>query len=107
MSVMHLILRSICRNYDPRLLPIKQHNTRLHCWITATRNRLGGDDGMSKRTEWNLLKKEFDALTRNESVRPDHLEELFDHQIRRRFGQLISKAMGQQSDFGLRSQVNP
>jgi tRNA U54 and U55 pseudouridine synthase Pus10 len=43
-----------------------------------------------------LIEKEFDALARNETVRPDHLEE--NHQIRRRFGQLISKAMGEQSD---------
>ena len=62
---------------------------------------------MSKRTEWNLLKKEFDVLTRNESARPDDLEELFDHQIRRRFGELISEAMGQQSNFGIRSQSKP
>lgn len=62
---------------------------------------------MLKRTEWNLLKKEFDMWARNESARPDDLEELFDYQIRRRFGELISKAMGQQSNFGVRSQGKP
>jgi hypothetical protein len=35
------------------------------------------------------LKNEFDVSARNESARPDDLEELFDHQIRRRFGELI------------------
>jgi hypothetical protein len=62
---------------------------------------------MSKQTEWNILKKEFDVLARNESVRPDDLEELFDHQIRRRFGELISKSMGYESNFGARSRGKP
>ena len=57
----------------------------------------------AKANEWNLLKKEFDALARDESARSDDLEELFDHQIRRRFGELISKVIGNPSDYGIRS----
>jgi hypothetical protein len=54
-----------------------------------------------KANEWNLLKNEFDALVRNESVPQDDLEQLLDHQIRRRFGELISRAIGNQSDYGI------
>jgi len=42
---------------------------------------------MPDRSEWNLLKEQFDALVRDESARQDDLEKFFDHQIRRRFGQ--------------------
>jgi hypothetical protein len=37
---------------------------------------------------------------RDESARQDDLEQLFDHQIRRRFGQEIAKAMGAPTDYG-------
>jgi hypothetical protein len=56
---------------------------------------------MTDRSEWNLLKEQFD-LVRDESARQDDLEQLFDHQIRRRFGQAIAKAMGQSTDYGSR-----
>jgi len=57
---------------------------------------------MSDRSEWNLLKKQFDALMRDETARQDDLEKLFDHQIRRRFGQAIASAMGDRTDYGVR-----
>jgi hypothetical protein len=58
---------------------------------------------MQDRSEWNLLKEQFDALVRDESARQDDLEQFFDHQIRRRFGQAIAKAMGHPTDYGVRS----
>ena len=57
---------------------------------------------MSDRSEWNLLKKQFNALMREETARLDDLEQLFDHQIRRRFGEAIASAMGDQTDYGVR-----
>ena len=48
----------------------------------------------SNPNEWNLLKEEFDALVHNEGVRQDDLEQVLDHQIRLRFGELIAWAAG-------------
>ena len=47
--------------------------------------------GDLKTNEWNLLKDQFDALTYGESVREDSIEKLFDDQIRRRFGEWITR----------------
>ena len=44
-----------------------------------------------KTNEWNLLKDQFDALVHDESVREDGIEKFFDYQIRRRFGQWITR----------------
>ena len=55
---------------------------------------------MSERSEWNLLKEQFDAMVRNDCARPDDLEQLLDHQIRLRFGEAIATAMGQPTDYG-------
>lgn len=44
--------------------------------------------------EWKLLKDQFDALIRNESARSDDVDELlFDDEIRRRFGEMISSSL--------------
>jgi hypothetical protein len=48
--------------------------------------------GDPKSKEWNLLKDQFDALVHDESVREDSIETFFDHQIRRRFGEWITRA---------------
>ncbi|MGB8892932.1 MAG: hypothetical protein WCD13_01230 [Pseudolabrys sp.] len=47
--------------------------------------------GDLKTNEWNLLKDQFDALAYSESVREDSIEKLFDDQIRRRFGEWITR----------------
>ena len=48
--------------------------------------------GDPKSKEWNLLKDHFDALVHDESVREDSIETFFDDQIRRRFGEWITRA---------------
>jgi hypothetical protein len=40
-----------------------------------------------QRGEWKLLKDQFDALIRND------VEKLFDDEIRRRFGEMISSSL--------------
>ena len=45
-----------------------------------------------KTNEWNLLKDQFDALVHDESVHEDSIEKFLDDQIRRRFGEWISRA---------------
>ena len=47
---------------------------------------------MSKTNEWNILKRQFDALVHDESVGADPIEKTFDAQIRRRFAELINRA---------------
>jgi hypothetical protein len=44
-----------------------------------------------KTNEWNLLKDQFRALVRDES-RDESIEKFFDYEIRRRFGEAISRA---------------
>ena len=48
--------------------------------------------GDPKPNEWNLLKDKFGALVHDESVHEDSIEKLLDDQIRRRFGEWISRA---------------
>ena len=48
--------------------------------------------GDPKTNEWNLLKDQFDALVHDESVREDSIEKFLDDQIRRRFGDWITRA---------------
>lgn len=48
--------------------------------------------GDPKPNEWNLLKDQFDALVHDESVHEDSIEKFLDDQIRRRFGEWISRA---------------
>jgi len=44
-----------------------------------------------KTNEWNLLKQQFDALADEESPNADSIEEIFDMEFRRRFGELINQ----------------
>ena len=44
-----------------------------------------------KPNEWNLLKQQFDALADEESADADSIEEIFDMEFRRRFGELINQ----------------
>ena len=44
---------------------------------------------MSKTNEWELLKRQFDALTPDESV--ESIEDILDAQFRRRFTELINQ----------------
>ena len=46
-----------------------------------------------QRGEWKLLKDQFDAPIRNERARSDDVEKLFDDEIRRRFGGMISSSL--------------
>jgi hypothetical protein len=46
---------------------------------------------MLKANEWDLIKHQFDALTHDESVRAESIEEIFDAQFRRRFTELINQ----------------
>ena len=46
---------------------------------------------MSKANEWNLIKRQFDELVRDESGPADSIEEIFDSQFRRRFAELITQ----------------
>jgi hypothetical protein len=46
---------------------------------------------MSKNKEWDALKQQLDALMHTESVGAESAEEIFDHQFRRRFIELINK----------------
>jgi hypothetical protein len=45
---------------------------------------------MLKANEWDLLKREFDALMHDDSV-PESLDEIFDVQFHRRFTELINQ----------------
>ena len=42
-----------------------------------------------KTNEWDLLRRQFDALTHDESV--ESIEDIFDAQFRRRFTDLINQ----------------
>jgi hypothetical protein len=46
--------------------------------------------GVDVETEWDLLKREFDALMHDDSV-PESLDEIFDVQFHRRFTELINQ----------------
>jgi hypothetical protein len=46
---------------------------------------------MSKINEWDLLRREFDALTHDEDVDAESIDEIFDLEFRRRFSELINK----------------
>ena len=52
---------------------------------------------MRNPNEWNLLREEFDTLVHTEGVRRDELEQILDHQMRLRFGELIAWAAGHKS----------
>ena len=46
-----------------------------------------------QRGEWKLLKDQFEAMIRNEQARSDDVDRLFDDEIRRRFGEMISSSL--------------
>ena len=45
----------------------------------------------SKSNEWELLKRQFNALIDSSSVSAEGIEEIFDVQFRRRFAELITQ----------------
>ena len=57
-----------------------------------------------KPNEWNLLKDQFDALVRDENMPDESIEKFFDYEIRRRFGEAISRASGGSEVFPLASE---
>ena len=48
-----------------------------------------------KTNEWNSLRDQFRALVYSEGVREDNLQQFVDDGIRRRFGEVISRACGE------------
>jgi hypothetical protein len=44
---------------------------------------------VSKANEWELLRRQFDALTHDECI--DSIEDIFDAHFRRRFTELINQ----------------
>jgi hypothetical protein len=46
---------------------------------------------MSKANEWDLVKRQFDALMHDERVGAESIDEIFDVQFRRRFTELINQ----------------
>jgi len=48
---------------------------------------------VSTATEWKLLKHQFDVLVHNEIVDADSIEKTFDEQVRRRFAEMINRAV--------------
>jgi hypothetical protein len=48
---------------------------------------------MSTINEWNLVKRQFDALVHDDSVETDSIEKTLDEQVRRRFAEMINRAV--------------
>jgi hypothetical protein len=46
---------------------------------------------MSKTSEWDFLKRQFDALMHNESAGAESIDEILDVEFRRRFAELINQ----------------
>ena len=46
---------------------------------------------MSKANEWDIVKREFEALMHDDSVGAESIDEIFDVQFRRRFTELINQ----------------
>ncbi|MGB8748289.1 MAG: hypothetical protein WCD54_20310 [Pseudolabrys sp.] len=55
---------------------------------------------MSKTNEWDLLKRQFDALVHDESVGAESIDEIFDVQFRRRFAELINRTAQRNNTTG-------
>ena len=53
---------------------------------------------MSKKNEWELLRRQFDALTHDETV--ESIEDIFDAQFRRRFADVINQIAQPDSTTG-------
>jgi hypothetical protein len=59
-----------------------------------------------KTNEWNLLKHQFDSLAHEEIADADSIEQIFDMEFRRRFGELINQTREpstQNRDIGTRA----
>ena len=50
-----------------------------------------------KTNEWNLLKRRFDELSRDDNARPDSIEQILDADFHRRFAELINRVCGPRS----------
>ena len=46
---------------------------------------------MSNANEWDIVKREFEALMRDDSVGAESIDEIFDVQFRRCFTELINQ----------------
>jgi hypothetical protein len=46
---------------------------------------------MVKANEWDLLKRQFDALVQDECVDADSMDKIFDDPFRHRFAELITQ----------------
>jgi hypothetical protein len=47
----------------------------------------------AQRSEWKSPKDQFDEPIHNERAQGDDVEKLFDAEIRRRFGEMISRSL--------------
>ena len=55
---------------------------------------------MSEMNEWDVLKRQFDALVRGESPGTESIDEILDVQFRRRFTELINQTAQRNSTSG-------
>jgi hypothetical protein len=55
---------------------------------------------VSNPNEWDLLKRQFDALVHDESVGAESIDEILDAQFRRRFAELINQTAHRNSTNG-------
>jgi hypothetical protein len=55
---------------------------------------------MMKTNEWDLLKRQFDALVHDDSVRAENIEKIFDVQFSRRFTELVNQTAERNSRTG-------
>ena len=46
---------------------------------------------MSRANEWELIKRQFDALMHDENVGAESIDKIFDVQFRQRFAELINQ----------------
>ena len=53
---------------------------------------------MSKANEWDLIRHQFDALTHNENIGAESIDEILDVQFRRRFAELINQTAQRNSE---------
>jgi hypothetical protein len=60
---------------------------------------------MSTINEWNLLKRQFDALVHAESVDVDSIEKTLDDQVRRRFAEMINRAVEDRTSASIARRV--
>jgi len=67
-----------------RALKIEAFSDELHVALEISPTGSG-------HSEWNLLQQQFDALADEESANADSIEEIFDMEFRRRFGELINQ----------------